>query len=112
MNIDVDVREFEKALKRVDKDVQKTINDSIKSAAFETESILKSQPQNGGTPRDTEVASSSWKTAKAGDDWTVSNNVDYIEYLNEGSSEQAPENFVEKAVQRVVKNFKDFLRSI
>jgi HK97 gp10 family phage protein len=112
MNIDVDVREFERKLEKAGKDIEKTMNESIKSAAFETEGILKSNPSQGGTPIDTGRARSSWKTAKAGDDWTVSNNVDYIEYLNEGSSQQAPENFVEKAVQKVVKNFKDFLRDI
>lgn len=36
----------------------------------------------------------------------IYNNVDYVMYLNEGSSSQAPEMFVEKAVQKAADGFK------
>ena len=38
---------------------------------------------------------------KAGDTVYISNNLEYIQALNEGHSQQAPAGFVEKAVQAV-----------
>jgi len=44
--------------------------------------------------------------SKAGDSYNISNSVEHIIYLNEGSSEQAAKNFVESVVNDVVSKFK------
>lgn len=49
------------------------------------------------TPVDTGLARDSWKTETVGKTIRISNDVEYLKYLNEGSSKQAPAHFVEKA---------------
>lgn len=46
-------------------------------------------------------------TRKIGQDIYISNNLPYIERLNEGYSKQAPKQFVESAVQRATKVVKN-----
>lgn len=46
------------------------------------------------TPVDTGNAKDSWKNEKS----TIINDADYIKYLNEGSSVQAPKHFIEQTV--------------
>jgi hypothetical protein len=48
------------------------------------------------TPVDTGLAQSSWKSRKTSLGFTVTNDVEYIDRLNEGSSQQAPAFFIEK----------------
>lgn len=45
-----------------------------------------------------------WKSGKG--PINITNNVPYIGRLNQGSSDQAPEGFVEKAVQKAVNKFR------
>lgn len=46
-------------------------------------------------------------TYKAGQEIHITNNLDYIKKLNEGSSAQAPDGFIEEAVQAGVKTIGD-----
>lgn len=48
------------------------------------------------TPVDTGLARDSWKLDDQGKRVIISNDTPYIQYLNEGSSKQAPSHFVEK----------------
>ena len=48
------------------------------------------------TPVDTGLARDSWLQTKTKDGIDVSNTTEYIEYLNAGSSKQAPAHFIER----------------
>jgi hypothetical protein len=49
------------------------------------------------TPKDTGAAANSWEVlSKDKTSFTVSNDKDYIKYLNAGSSRQAPARFIEQ----------------
>jgi hypothetical protein len=48
------------------------------------------------TPVDTGFAKASWKTEAALEGSKICNNTPYIEYLNAGSSKQAPAFFIER----------------
>lgn len=52
------------------------------------------------TPIDTGKARASWMLAGQYPRFSVINTTDYIEYLNQGSSEQAPQYFVERVALR------------
>lgn len=47
------------------------------------------------TPVDTGLAKSSWVTTEMPKKFYVENTTEYIQYLNEGSSNQAPPRFIE-----------------
>lgn len=47
------------------------------------------------TPVDTGLARSSWEVNKTAVGFDVENTTEYIQYLNEGSSLQAPSHFIE-----------------
>ena len=47
------------------------------------------------TPIDTGKARSSWNVEKKDKGFDVKNDVDYIQYLNQGTSKQAPSHFIE-----------------
>ena len=47
------------------------------------------------TPIDTGKARASWSVEKRADVYDVKNDVDYIQYLNQGTSKQAPSRFIE-----------------
>ena len=52
------------------------------------------------TPIDTGRARSGWYKTKTTDGFKIRNDVDYIEHLNNGSSKQAPEFFIESTVMK------------
>ena len=54
-----------------------------------TEAVAKA------TPIDTGKARNGWVAEKTRDGFEVKNEVEYIEYLNQGSSKQAPAHFIE-----------------
>lgn len=66
-----------------------------------TEVNLKKQTETltqelkDATPVDTGKARSSWVIEKVANGYNIKNTVDYIQYLNQGSSRQAPAHFVE-----------------
>lgn len=100
-DIKIDTRKFEKELEKAGKDIKKTINQAIKKTVFDAESELKAR-----TPVDTGRARASWQTTQAENYYIISNNIDYIERLNNGYSKQAPANFVQHALNFVLDKFK------
>lgn len=64
------------------------VNDEARVAAMVKE-------LEAATPVDTGLAKASWQVQKQPWGWKVENTVEYIQYLNEGSSQQAPAHFVE-----------------
>tara|TARA_R100000734_G_C3315042_1_gene106824 strand:+ start:1486 stop:1800 length:315 start_codon:yes stop_codon:yes gene_type:complete len=58
------------------------------------------------TPVDTGRAQSGWQIMRGGDTNIISNAVPYIEPLDKGHSDQAPEGMTKPAVQRIVQNAK------
>ena len=101
MQINIDTRKFEKELEKAGKNIEKTINQTIKKTAFEAESDIKAV-----TPVDTGRARADWKTTQAKDKYILSNNVPYIERLNTGSSKQAPANFVQITLNKIINKLK------
>ena len=76
-------------LKALKKHVEKVATDEKKLVSNQLVAALKD-----ATPVDTGEARDGWKTSPEG----VTNDVEHIRYLNEGSSEQAPAHFIEKTV--------------
>lgn len=78
--------EFEKAFKQLTtttKEInKKTVNDMV-------DDLVRN------TPIDTGLARASWKTTEEPNSILVENTTEYIEYLNDGSSKQAPSRFIE-----------------
>lgn len=54
------------------------------------------------TPVDTGRARAGWRKGGSGDTLTVSNEVPYIRYLNEGSPSRPPSMFIPRAIRRAV----------
>jgi hypothetical protein len=50
------------------------------------------------TPVDTGLAQASWSLSSDGKTITITNNQDYVKYLNAGSSKQAPSMFIEQVL--------------
>lgn len=65
-----------------------------KEQALLNVTLLKTELQNK-TPVDTGLARSSWEIKEENQNYNIENNVEYIQYLNEGSSKQAPAYFIE-----------------
>jgi hypothetical protein len=67
------------------------------------------------TPKDTGAAAADWDVLKSGPkgEFTVTNEKEYVKYLNAGSSRQAPSMFIERTVLKhgnaegVVVEYKD-----
>lgn len=51
------------------------------------------------TPKDTGNARKGWTVRHKGDEFTIRNRVDYIGALNEGSSRQAPKDYVGRTIR-------------
>jgi hypothetical protein len=81
--------------------VVEEFNKAFKALEFETKEINKKTVTNMvdelvlKTPIDTGLARASWKTNETNTGINVENSVEYIQYLNEGSSKQAPARFIE-----------------
>lgn len=78
--------EFQKLQKLTDKELKENSKSVVKS--LETELVL-------ATPIDTGFARKSWSMTETKKGFDVTNSATYIEYLNEGSSQQAPARFIE-----------------
>lgn len=78
--------EFEKLQKLTNKELK----DKSKLVVNNLEKDLIS-----ATPIDTGFARESWKVAESKTGFDITNSAPYIEYLNEGSSQQAPARFIE-----------------
>lgn len=70
----------------------------IESTHLDRKSALLLQELIRKTPVDTGEARAGWALSKiAKNRVVITNSADHIEYLNEGSSKQAPEFFIERA---------------
>jgi len=74
---------------------------SIELSKAETANLQKEAAKmvselEAATPVDTGLARDSWKIDDQGKRVLITNDTPYIQYLNEGSSKQAPSHFVEK----------------
>jgi hypothetical protein len=77
---------------------KKLIEDANKESYKRNEPVARSLMEELvlRTPIDTGLARASWSMIPVKNGYDIVNNVDYIEYLNQGSSAQAPAFFVEK----------------
>jgi hypothetical protein len=101
IKVSLDVVNFEKELRRVEREVKQLANKDIKTKVDYATKTLKVV-----TPVDTGEARAGWedKTFYASDgylDGTISNDVEHIEYLNNGHSKQAPRYFIEQVLTKV-----------
>lgn len=88
------------AVKGIDSELKKAENNLKK----QKDKLFKAKCENikehlvAVTPVDTGLARASWQLNVFKDKATISNNQDYIERLNQGSSKQAPSHFIEGVV--------------
>jgi hypothetical protein len=78
------------------KEMEKEIVTKLKPLSEEIISDLKQ-----ATPKDTGAAANSWLVTNLDKEklsFEINNDKDYIKYLNAGSSQQAPANFIERTV--------------
>jgi len=99
--ISMKVVNFEKEMRRVEKEVQRLANKDIKNRVDFAVNTLRVV-----TPIDKGEARAGWedKTYRAADgflDGTISNDVEHIEYLNRGHSKQAPQYFIEQVLIKI-----------
>lgn len=81
------------------------VDGAFKKLKLEGEKLTKEQARKqvasmqkdlrDATPVDTGYARSRWKTTEVGEVFLVENDAPYIQYLNAGTSKQAPSHFVE-----------------
>ncbi len=76
------------------KKLRKQLEDTIQKESITTVKKLEEELVSA-TPIDTGLARASWNTVKTKEGFDITNSVPYIERLNEGSSKQAPERFIE-----------------
>ena len=79
----------ESFLKQVEEEKVKTVRKAATAALADLEAA---------TPVDTGRAKEAWQLSINGDKATLTNTTDYLVYLNAGSSDQAPTNFIENTV--------------
>lgn len=72
-----------------------SLEDSKKAELRRVAKLLLSDLREA-TPVDTGLARDSWKATEHKHSVVISNDVEYLKYLNEGSSKQAPSHFVER----------------
>lgn len=83
----------------------KNINNEFKSLKEKQEKELKKFGREQSnkliselravTPVDTGLARNSWSSSETKDGFDIRNSTEYIQYLNEGTSKQAPARFIE-----------------
>lgn len=99
--ISLEVVNFKQELKRIEEEVQQLGNLGIhEQIEYATEQLRVV------TPVATGLARASWSNSKdlnyKGDaSGTISNDVDYIATLNQGSSKQAPKYFIEQVLSKI-----------
>lgn len=123
----INFTDFDRALATVEKQLDKVTVETLQKVVLAADStvVLATPVDTGrargnwlpsiGTPREETLrdkfdpsgqnaiaeATALVSSVKAGDTVYISNNLEYIQALNEGHSQQAPAGFVEKAVQAV-----------
>lgn len=88
---------FNISLKNVDSEFKKLFESQTKlteEEALKTVNKMKSELVRE-TPIDTGLARASWNVERQDKNFNLENTAEYIEYLNQGSSKQAPAYFIE-----------------
>lgn len=99
--VNLEVIGFEAEMKRIQREFKALANKGIENRVeFATQSLKVV------TPKDTGRASKGWKnkTYKGADgylDGSINNDVEYISYLNNGHSKQAPRYFIEQVLTTI-----------
>jgi hypothetical protein len=83
----------------------KNIDETFKSILNQTQTLTQKEARKivgtlvtelrEATPLDTGLAKSSWAVQEAPGKFNITNDTKYIQYLNSGSSKQAPPYFIE-----------------
>jgi hypothetical protein len=81
-------------------DLSGKLSKGLRQMASDLEKELKNN-----TPVDTGYAKSRWKRKTTRKGGTINNDADYIEYLEEGRSRQAPNGMIKPAMKKIVSNF-------
>lgn len=90
MKIKMSVLGIEETFKEVSASMEKASRQNLVAV---TDSFVKDLREH--TPVDTGKAKASWSVVDKGMQMEVQNTVPYIQYLNAGSSKQAPAHFIE-----------------
>jgi len=105
INVSLEVVNFQQEMKRVEEEVRELADMNISeriSYAVDTLKVV--------TPVDTGKARAGWTSQKLKgpkklkedvQEGVISNPVEYIEYLNQGTSRQAPRYFIEQVLTRI-----------
>lgn len=100
MKITLDVVDFKKEMKRLEKEV-------LERGTMEVHEQIDLATDNLRvvTPVDTGKARKGWKNKKinslGGQTGEISNDVEYIDILNKGHSKQAPKYFIEQVLTKI-----------
>jgi len=88
---------FQITLEGVEREFKKLFDLQKIDTKFQVETQVATMVDDlvAATPIDTGLARASWNVDKKGEVFNVKNDVDYIQYLNQGTSEQAPARFIE-----------------
>jgi hypothetical protein len=88
---------FQISLEGVDRELNKLFNLHKQDNKLKSEITVATMVADlvSATPIDTGHARSSWSVDNIGDVFNVRNDAEYIQYLNEGTSKQAPSRFIE-----------------
>jgi hypothetical protein len=101
VKVSFEIVNFEKELKRVEREVKSIANNNIaKKIDFATDTLRIV------TPVDTGKARSGWKSRKYFNknkfsEGSIINDVEYISILNNGHSRQAPKFFIEQVLTKI-----------
>jgi len=84
-------------IKGIDEEFKKLSSSRQASTSLQSDVMVSTMKNEivAMTPIDTGLARASWEIQKLSNMYNVMNPVPYIQYLNQGSSKQAPAHFVE-----------------
>jgi hypothetical protein len=89
------IKNLDKEFKRLKAEVEDFSKNNLQTKSKELFSDLVN-----ATPIDTGLAQASWEIAESKNKVVIQNTVEYIQNLNNGSSKQAPANFIERTALR------------
>jgi hypothetical protein len=92
---------FAMQLKRMADNIGADIEEVTEKAVIDLHAVIRDD-----TPKDTGQARSGWQLEGSGQRWTIFNNVEYIEALENGHSRQAPYGMVDVNLHTFEARFK------
>jgi hypothetical protein len=90
MKFSIALKNVDSEFKKIFESTEKLTQEEALKTVFNLKNDLVAQ-----TPVDTGFARDSWSIEKQAKDFNLSNTAEYIQYLNDGSSVQAPARFIE-----------------